>query len=155
MTETQADDTMRYPSRRPRGPPAARDFAVPKKRPVPMTPPMLSFPVSLTKRMRCRWHSRDHLSMAILQSTMKLAVWAHKLFLDIGVDDMLVGPFLVVFVLVVVRHPYWGSRTGRYSTEMGYVEVVLGRSCNQSARGMLREEGGRAQRRTIVAGGVK
>ena len=41
MTETQAEDTMAYPSRRPRGPPAARDLAVPKKRPVPMTPPML------------------------------------------------------------------------------------------------------------------
>lgn len=68
--------------------------------------------------------------MAILQSTMKLTVGAHKLLLDIRVDSMVgsrVGVFSGLF-LVVVGHPCYGSTTGGYSTKIGYVEAVLGKT---------------------------
>lgn len=76
--------------------------------------------------------------MTILQSTMKLAVGAHKLLLDIGVDMLLLDigvNILGGLFLVVVGHPCCGSRAGGYSTEIEYVEAVLWRTRGSERRG--------------------
>lgn len=60
--------TAKYPRSRPTGPPNARELAVPRNNPVPITPPILTMPVNRLATLEIILaRIPDHCNMSILK----------------------------------------------------------------------------------------